>query len=171
MKKDNIALIGFMGCGKTTIAEALERKLGMKTVDVDAEIVKRKGMEITDIFDAYGEEYFRDYETRTLKAILHEKGQIISCGGGAVMRSENVKALKHYATVVLLTATPKTTLERVKDSENRPILNGNMNTQYIEALMKQRKKHYEAAADLMIATDNKSVDEICDELIRKTFGL
>lgn len=68
---------------------------------------------------------------------------------------------------MLLTATPETTLERVKDSDERPILNGHMNVEYIAELMEKRREKYEAAADIVIATDKKTVIEICEELIQK----
>lgn len=83
------------------------------------------------------------------------------------MRDENVENLKKSSRIVLLTATPETTLERVKDSDERPILNGHMNVEYIAELMEKRREKYEAAADIVIATDKKTVIEICEELIQK----
>lgn len=86
------------------------------------------------------------------------------------MRDENVENLKKSSRIVLLTATPKTILERVKGSDERPILNGHMNEEYISELMEKRRKKYEEAADVVIATDDKPVIEICEELIRKLNG-
>ena len=83
------------------------------------------------------------------------------------MRDENVENLKKSSRIVLLTATPETTLERVKDSDERPILNGHMNVEYIAELMEKRREKYEAAADIVIATDKKTVIEICEDLIQK----
>ncbi|HCR82031.1 MAG TPA: chorismate mutase, partial [Lachnospiraceae bacterium] len=73
--------------------------------------------------------------------------------------------------VVLLTASPKTVYERVKDSEDRPILQGNNNVEYIAELMEKRREKYEAAADIVIQTDNKAVLQICEELISKLLGM
>lgn len=163
----NIALIGFMGAGKSTVSHYLKDMLAMEEIETDAMIVKSEGMEITDIFAKYGEPYFRNCESNAIIELQNCRQVIISCGGGAVMREENVENLKKSSRIVLLTATPETTLERVKDSTERPILNGNMNVEYIAGLMEKRRAKYEAAADIIIATDGKDVAEICEELIRK----
>ena len=92
---------------------------------------------------------------------------MVSCGGGAVLRDENAKLMKENGMIVLLTATPETIYERVKNSTDRPILNGNMNVEYISSLMDKRKDRYLAVADYAVATDGKSVKEICAEIIAK----
>ena len=83
------------------------------------------------------------------------------------MREENVANLKKSSRIVLLTATPQTTLERVKNSTERPILNGNMNVEYIAQLMEKRREAYQKAADITVATDHKDVAAICAELVQK----
>ncbi len=163
----NIALIGFMGAGKSTVSHYLKDMLAMEEVETDAMIVKSEGMAITDIFAKYGEPYFRNCESNAIIELQNCRQVIISCGGGAVMREENVENLKKSSRIVLLTATPETILERVKDSTERPILNGNMNVEFIAGLMEKRRAKYEAAADIVIATDGKDVEQICEELIRK----
>lgn len=163
----NIALIGFMGAGKSTVSHYLKDMLAMEEIETDAMIVQSEGMEITDIFAKYGEPYFRNCESNAIIELQNCRQKIISCGGGAVMREENVENLKKSSRIVLLTATPETTLERVKDSTERPILNGNMNVEYIAGLMEKRRAKYEAAADIIIATDGRTVEQICEELIRK----
>ncbi len=163
----NIALIGFMGAGKSTVSHYLRDKLGMDEVETDEMIVEAEGMAITEIFDRYKEPYFRDCESRAVKALQHRSRVVISCGGGLVLRQENVTNLKKNSRIVLLTASPETILERVKDSSERPVLNGHMNTEYIAQLMEKRREAYEAAADLVISTDGKTVEEIGEELIHK----
>ena len=111
----NVALIGFMGTGKTTISNALSRITGFKEVDVDQYIVEKEGMAIKDIFAENGEQYFRDLETQALRDLQEEKETIISCGGGAVLRDENVEILNTGSVIVQLKATPETVFERVKD--------------------------------------------------------
>lgn len=167
----NIALIGFMGAGKSTVSHCLKDMLAMEEVETDAMIVEAEGMAITDIFAKYGEPYFRNCESNAIIELQDRRQVIISCGGGAVMRDENVENLKKSSRIVLLTATPETTLERVKDSDERPILNGHMNVEYIAQLMEKRREKYEEAADIVIATDGKTVIEICEELIRKLNGM
>ena len=92
---------------------------------------------------------------------------MISCGGGAALRERNVAEMKKNGRVVLLTASPETIYERVKDSDDRPVLNGRKNVEGISELMEQRREKYEAAADIVINTDNKNVLQICEELVQR----
>lgn len=165
--ENNILLIGFMGAGKTTVSRELTKLTGMEEIDMDAYIVEKEGMSINDMFAQHGEEYFRKKETECLIEIMQSKNRIVSCGGGVVVKDENVEHMKAGGTIVLLTATPETTLERVKNSTDRPILNGNMNVEFITELMNKRKDRYLAVADVIVATDNKSVSEICAEIMDK----
>lgn len=163
----NIVLIGFMGAGKSTVSECLKDIYGMDVVEMDQVIAEREGMSIPDIFESRGEEYFRNLETELLKELQSRKNTVISCGGGAAMREENVIEMKRNGCVVLLTVTPETVYERVKDSEDRPVLNGNKNVGYITKLMEMRREKYEAAADVTVATDGKTVQDICREMVKK----
>lgn len=163
----NIVLIGFMGTGKSTIAKELAKTCRMSVVEMDEEIVRRQGRSIADIFAENGEEYFRDLETNLLEELQTGENQVISCGGGAVLREENVRIMKKNGCVVLLTALPETIYERVKNNADRPILRGNMNVEYIASLMEKRREKYEKAADLVIATDGKTARQICDELMQE----
>lgn len=166
----NIVLIGFMGAGKSTVSEYLSRKYNMDTVEMDQIIAEREKMSISDIFSVHGEEYFRDLETKLLIEMQAKTNTVISCGGGVPMRERNVKEMKKNGCVVLLTATPETILERVKDNHDRPLLEGNKTVSYISELMEKRREKYEAAADLIIETDGKSAQEICEELVQKMVG-
>ena len=162
----NIFLIGFMGAGKSTISDYLKNVLAMDVVEMDQCIVERQGMSISDIFETYGEEYFRELETNLLIEMQSHKNAVISCGGGAALRERNVAEMKKNGRVVLLTATPETIFERVKDSNDRPVLNGRKNVKGISELMEQRREKYEAAADIVINTDDKTVLQICEELVQ-----
>ena len=163
----NIFLIGFMGAGKSTISDYLKNVLAMDVVEMDQCIVERQGMSISDIFETYGEEYFRELETNLLIEMQSHKNAVISCGGGAALRERNVAEMKKNGRVVLLTATPETIIERVKDSNDRPVLNGRKNVKGISELMEQRREKYEAAADIVINTDDKTVLQICEELVQR----
>ena len=163
----NIVLIGFMGAGKSTVSEYLSRKYNMDTVEMDQIIAEREKMSISDIFSVHGEEYFRDLETNLLIEMQAKTNTVISCGGGVPMRERNVKEMKKNGCVVLLTATPETIYERVKDSNDRPVLNGRKNVKGISELMEQRREKYEAAADIVINTDDKTVLQICEELVQR----
>ena len=100
----NLYLIGFMGSGKSTVANAFKEEYQMHLIEMDEEIIKKAQMSIPDIFNTYGESYFRDLETALLKEIQNEKNQIVSCGGGLVLRPENVTIIKEnsfYGSVYL----------------------------------------------------------------------
>lgn len=163
----NIVLIGFMGAGKTTVSDYLSTMFAMDIVEMDQVIADREEMSIPDIFATYGEEYFRNLETNLLIEMQSRKNTVISCGGGAALRERNVAEMKKNGRVVLLTASPETIYERVKDSDDRPVLNGRKNVEGISELMEQRREKYEAAADIVINTDNKNVLQICEELVQR----
>ena len=162
----NIVLIGFMGAGKSTISDFLKTVFAMEIVEMDQIIAERQGMSISDIFETYGEEYFRDLETNLLIEMQSRTNVVISCGGGVPMRERNVAEMKKNGRVVLLTAKPETILERVKDNHDRPLLEGNKTVPYIAQLMEKRREKYEAAADIVIETDGKSELQICEELVQ-----
>ena len=165
--KEHIFLIGFMGCGKGTNARYLAKMTGVDQMEMDQKIVKDQGMAITEIFEKFGESYFRDLETKLIRSLKGADPMIVSCGGGAVLREENVALMKECGKIVLLTATPEAIYDRVKHSTDRPVLNGNMNVEYIAELMEKRRPKYEAAADIVISTDMKNVREICEEILER----
>lgn len=161
----NIVLIGFMGAGKSTIASMMQEAFSMEVIEMDQVIVDQQGMSIPEIFEKYGEEYFRDLETKLLIEMQDHRNVIISCGGGVALRERNVKEMKKNGRVVFLTASPETILERVKDDEDRPLLQGHKNVEDISEMMEKRRLKYEAAADIVIRTDGKSAYDICREIV------
>lgn len=163
----NIVLIGFMGAGKTTISDYLSVAFAMDIVEMDQVIAEREEMSIPDIFATYGEEYFRNLETELLIEMQNQKNTVISCGGGVAMRERNVAEMKKNGKVILLTASPETIYERVKDSNDRPVLNGRKNVKGISELMEQRREKYEAAADIVVNTDGKTVLQVCEDLVQQ----
>ena len=162
--KQHIYLIGFMGTGKSTILNCLHEICGFEKIEMDEQIVREQGMSISDIFAQNGEEYFRNLETELVKRISSMDMVVVSCGGGTVMRQCNVDEMKKNGTIVLLTAEPETIYQRVKNSHNRPLLEKNMNPEYIAELMEARRPKYEAAADVVVKTDNRTAREICLEI-------
>ena len=151
----NIYLIGFMGCGKTSSGKKLSKLLKVPFLDTDQMIVAQAGKKIPDIFGEAGEEAFRRRETEVFRKLAEEQkeGAVISCGGGAALREENVALMKQGGLVVMLTASSKTIYNRVKGGHNRPLLEGRMSVEGIEELMQGRLPFYEKAADLKIPTD------------------
>lgn len=167
----NIFLIGFMGTGKSTICAQLHSMFDMEIVEMDQMIEQQQGMRISDIFETYGEQYFRDLETKLLIDLQTKSHAVISCGGGTPMRACNVTEMKKNGRVVLLTASPETILARVKDNHDRPLLENNKTVPYIAELMQKRREKYETAADLIIQTDGKSAPEICEEMVHSLRAL
>ena len=163
----NIVLIGFMGAGKSTISDFLKNVFAMDVVEMDQIIAERQGMSISDIFETYGEQYFRDLETNLLIEMQSHSNVVISCGGGTPMRECNVVEMKKNGRVVLLTAKPETILDRVKDNHDRPLIENNKTVPFIADLMEKRRAKYEAAADIIIETDGKNELEICEELVHR----
>lgn len=156
-----------MGCGKSTVSKFLGIKLGMHEFDTDIRIEEEQGFSIAEIFEKYGEEYFRTLETKLLEELSQEKYSIIACGGGMAVRTENVGLMKQNGTIVMLTAEPETILERVSSSDARPLLNGHMNLDYIKELMSKRIGIYAQAADIKVRTDDKNPREIAEEIARR----
>lgn len=165
MTEKNIYLIGFMGAGKSTIARALCKMYGMTQMEMDMQIELEEGMKISQIFKEKGEEYFRKKETELLEHCTGMKKLVVSCGGGAAMRECNVAEMKKNGKIVMLSATPETVYERVKNSHDRPLLEGNMNVGYIRELLEIRRPKYEKAADIIVKTDGRTAEEIAKEIM------
>ena len=163
----NIFLIGFMGCGKSTVAAKLNQMYGMHVVEMDQEISVRQKMSIPEIFEKYGEEYFRNLESNLLQEIQTGTNQVVSCGGGVVLRTKNVAEMRKNGRIVLLTAKPENVLRRVRENDDRPILKGRKTVKDITELLEARREKYEEAADIGVATDDKSVSVICEEIMQK----
>ncbi len=164
---DNVFLIGFMGCGKSSVAAKLHELYQLEVVEMDEVIAQRERRSISEIFAQSGEEYFRQLETDLIAELMSSSGKVVSCGGGVVLRQENVYMMKESGKVVLLTANPETIRKRVESDESRPILKGKKTVEEIHSLMERRKPYYETAADLVIDTEDKNITEICEEIKRK----
>ncbi len=169
--RGHLFLIGFMGVGKSAVSRRLAEALAVRCLDMDAEIERCAGKRITEIFDTDGEEAFRDMETALLSDLSKNAPMVISCGGGITLRTENRELMKSTGTICTLTAKPETILARVGHSKSRPLLNGNMNLSYIEKLMEERKDRYASVADLTVATDGKTVEEVAGEIQRSLVAL
>lgn len=167
MRKNHIFLIGFMGSGKSTVAKYLSSAYQMKQIEMDEQIEKNEGRSISSIFEKEGEEYFRTLETELLKSLDPRETFVVSCGGGAAVKEENVREMKAKGRIILLSAQPETVYARVKNSHNRPLLEGNMNVSYIKDLMDKRQKLYERAADFQVKTDGRTAEDIGEEIIKQ----
>jgi len=159
--KRNITLIGFMGSGKTSSAERLASKMGLKFIDTDRLIESREKMSIEEIFKKKGEVYFRAQEKMTIKKLATERGAVFSPGAGAIMDKGNRQILKKNSTVIFLFSTLDTCLKRASGIR-RPLLNKG-SQQEIENLYETRKGLYFTTADLMV-NGEKSLEEVTDKI-------
>lgn len=163
----NVYLIGFMGSGKSAVSRELAEQFHRKSVEMDEEIQAQQGMTIPEIFEKFGEDYFRKIESRLLREVAQEQNLVVSCGGGIVLKPENVEEMQKHGKVVLLTAKPETILARVMHDENRPLLKGKKNLEDMKALMEERRERYEMAADFIISTDERTIRSIAKEIAEK----
>ncbi|OPY81250.1 MAG: Shikimate dehydrogenase [Syntrophorhabdus sp. PtaU1.Bin153] len=157
--KKNIALIGFMGTGKTSVARDLGKTLKRPVVDIDALIEEKAGRSIAEIFRTEGEHAFRDIEKREVHRVAGISGTVIACGGGAVIDGENVAVLKENCLVVWLWAGRDTIRERVGDNGERPLLAEARRKHAMDVIFAERIPFYARAADLVVATDGRTIQE------------
>jgi len=173
MTKSSIALIGFMGTGKTTVGKALVEYLGdtYSFIETDQIIIERVGKTIPKIFAEEGEEKFREYEISACKEASRLKNVVISCGGGVVLNKINIVNLRKNCHIILLKASiQEIYIRALKDGkENRPVINKEDPKFEIEKVLKFRKPFYDSAADFTIKTTGKKIDEIVLEVVKKTF--
>jgi shikimate kinase len=166
--KTNIALIGFMGAGKTSIGKALARRLDMKFIETDSLIEKKAGRSITEIFNEDGEPAFRRLEMEVVRDIAEEKNAVVACGGGIILNKINMDRLRQNAVIVYLEIKPEIILSRLLNSgDNRPLLNTPDREQRIRELLHRRQPLYEREADIKITinrADTDSAELIIEEL-------
>lgn len=163
--KTNIALIGMMGSGKTTVGAELQKSLPeFDYVDVDELIEKSTQKKISEIFLKYGEHHFRILENDKIKAVIKKQNQIISLGGGAFESEENRNLLLKNSTVIYLKASPQAIFDRIKSETHRPLLRRDFSVEKIKEIMDKRKKNYEKAS-FTIDTTGKTPYNIVKEIL------
>ena len=161
----NIVLIGYRGTGKSSVAQLLAERLKWPLISTDAEIVKKAGLSVPEIIQKRGWDYFRDVESQICKRVGAKDRTLIDTGGGAVLRKENVDALRQRGRVFWLTAEVPTIMERIKHSKDRPALTQTKNyVDEVEEVLKERLPLYKAACDQIIPTDDRTLEEIADEI-------
>lgn len=163
--KDNIILIGFMGCGKSSVGIKLSYRLKRTIIDTDKWIERKQQTTVSEIFAQEGEAAFRQMETDCLKELIETaKGQIISVGGGLPMKEENHELLKKLGKVIYLKITPEAVYGRLKGDTTRPLLQVENPMQRIRELLAYRGPVYEKCADVIIEVSDKSFDEILAQI-------
>lgn len=166
--KSNIALIGFMGTGKSAAGRALAGKTGKTLVEVDALIEARAGKSIKRIFAEEGEIAFREYEIAVIKELSPRKNLVLACGGGVVLNRINIDRLKQESMVIWLTASTEAIMQRLKTSgDTRPLMPGKSNENDAQSLLLFRQPFYERAADLQVDTSGLSVAQVVENILKK----
>ena len=158
----NIYLIGMMGSGKSTVGKTLSEKMHKPFIDLDSEIEKRTGKNISEIFDTDGEEQFRKMETKQLKQYSES---IVACGGGIILKDENREFINGNGATILLTASMEELSHRLSDSGNRPLLADNNTEEALTKLWLERQLNYLNTADLTIQTDGKNPEQLTEEIL------
>ncbi|MFX1375393.1 MAG: shikimate kinase [Promethearchaeota archaeon] len=172
MKKNSIALIGFMATGKTTIGKSLARCLGntYEFIETDQIIIDMAEKSIPRIFSEDGEQKFREYELVACKKVSNLTNVIVSCGGGVVLNKINIENLRTNCYIVLLKASIDEIYKRaMKDGkETRPVINKVDPKKEIEEVLNFRRPYYEEAAEFIVETTEKDIQEIVKEIVTKT---
>ena len=160
----SIALIGFMGAGKSAVGRELAARVKGPRFDTDEMIRKRFGSSIPEIFAKYGEETFREAETDALRSLRHVEADIIVTGGGIVLRDENVQLLRALAMTIWLHADEEILWQRASRRSSRPLLQTPNPRQKFSVLLQERLPLYQATADHRIDTSSASIAEVVDEI-------
>ena len=158
----NIYLIGMMGSGKSTVGKPLSEKMHKPFIDLDSEIEKGTGKNISEIFDIDGEEQFRKMETKQLKQYSES---IVACGGGIVLKDENREFINENGVTILLTASMEELSHRLSDSGNRPLLADDNTEEALTKLWLERQLNYLNTADFTIETDGKNPEQLTEEIL------
>jgi shikimate kinase len=162
----NLALIGFMGTGKSTIGRIVADDLRFDFLDTDAEIESRTGVSIADIFAKQGEGAFRQLEQQIVIELAGRQRHVISAGGGLVVNPANLASLKTHALTVCLWASPERIWERVRHQSHRPLLQDADPMARIRALLAVREPFYRQA-DVLLNTELRSAREVANQVIHQ----
>ena len=162
----NIVLIGYRGAGKSAVGRLLAARLGHRLVSTDAEIVKRAHRTIPEIVAQEGWEYFRDLESDICRELAGRDQLVIDTGGGAILRAQNVEVLKRNGTVFWLEASVGTIKKRIGGDNQRPSLTGTKSfVDEVQDVLRERTPKYQAAADHVITTDGRSINQLVEAIL------
>ena len=159
-----IVLCGFMGSGKSSVAAALSNRLGLKLLETDILVLASADLSsISEIFEKYGEAYFRDLERQVALQVRNQERVVVSTGGGFILNPDNIADLKYNNGIIFYLKTSFESIqERLRHASDRPLF---QNTATAEALFRERLPVYQSCCDHCVTTDNKSVNNIADQII------
>ncbi len=160
----NIALTGFMGCGKTAVGRVVAKVSGFEFLDTDQFIEEHVGNTNPRIFEEQGEETFRRYEREVVVRLAERESTVIATGGGLLVNEQNMDTMKQYAMVFCLWASPDSIWRRVKDQSHRPLLQTENPRQRIIDLLEERKPAY-SRSDMLINTEYRSARDVANLIL------
>ncbi|WP_286316043.1 shikimate kinase [Romboutsia ilealis] len=162
-----IILIGFMGVGKTSVGKQLARKLDFNFIDTDYEIERLSNKSIPEIFEQYGENYFRKLENSILEKFVKNEDIVMATGGGIITTKENYNILKNEEKVIFLDGSVETIINHVQNERNqRPLLKESENlSKKIEELLSIRYEKYIEVSDILIDINGKNIDEVISQIL------
>ena len=168
--KKPVVLVGMMGAGKTAIGKSISALLSVKFIDLDEEISEAANMSISEIFSTYGEQFFRDKETKVLDRILNKTSIVLATGGGIFTQSKNQDIIFAKSHSIFLHCDCKLIWERIKNGKNRPLLNNCDGYADFEQLYRKRETAYQKA-DIVIFNDkNYSINEMAKVTVNKYYS-
>lgn len=167
----NVVLIGFMGCGKSSVGRRLASLTGHRFVDTDELVVQAENKSIPEIFAAVGEEGFRGIEERAIADLIGVAGIVLATGGGAVLRESNRSAMKKIGAVAWLDADPDALFERASRSQRRPLLQTENPRKTFDELLASRRRIYEGVADFRLDSTGLGHDEVAQSILEQTMRL
>jgi len=160
-------LVGPMGAGKSEVGRELSRRLGIPLLDIDKLVEEKLGISISEVFILKGEEAFRQAESEVLKEAAAGGPAVVACGGGAVLRPDNVEAMRRAGVVVYLAVSPKEAARRIGIADGRPLLEGADDLAgCLEEIIAEREALYRAAAHAMVETEGRGIQEVAEEVER-----
>ena len=160
----NIFIVGSMGSGKTSIGKILAKNNHLSFLDTDHEIIRRCGYSIPDIFEKFGEEYFRELETEQLKEMCGMKDHVVSTGGGIILQKQNIELIKDLGIIIFLDISINSQIDRVKNRKNRPLINDNNLKDNLLSLKKIRDPIYKKISNYIIDVSEKERSQIVTEI-------
>lgn len=163
--KQTVALVGMMGSGKTVIGRGLARKLNASFIDLDQEIIKSANLEIEEIFNTFGEGFFRDKEEKVLERLIYGAPVVLATGGGTLISKTNLSLILNKTFSIWLKSNPKIIWNRIKNKKNRPLVNNCKDFSDFNEIYKSREKLYKNANICVSNNYNYSVEK----MIEKTF--
>ena len=165
---NHIVIIGFMGSGKTRVGKRLAKDFDIPFVDIDRVVTKKMNLSSKEIFDRFGEPFYRALETTAVKALIEDPEQkVISLGSGLPMQEQNEKYIKKLGTVVYLKGSYETLKKRLEHSSSNPLIEGADKADKIKKLLKQRDPVYAKFADVEMITGDKPFEELIGQLEEK----